>query len=136
MSIRVRIGAAEGRRIALAAQGFDRPRPTMATDVRHFRRAMSAIAVLQLDFVNVLMPAHFFMIWSRLGAYDRRRFEHYLYHSGEHIEQWAHEASVVATSDWPLLAHRRATFNQWKNSPLKKIAESKPLPRGHSGPRH
>ncbi len=82
---------------------------------------MSAITVLQLDFVNVLMPAHFFMIWSRLGAYDRSRFERYLYHSGEHIEQWAHEASVVAASDWPLLAHRRATFSQWKNSPLNKL---------------
>lgn len=84
---------------------------------------MSAIAVLQLDFVNVLMPAHFLMIWSRLGAYDRHRFERYLYHSGEHIEQWAHEASVVAASDWPLLAHRRATFSQWKNSPLDKLPD-------------
>ena len=107
----------------MAAQGFDRARPAKPTDVRHFRRAMRAIAVLQLDFVNVLLPAHFLMIWSRLGPYDRRRFERYLYDSGEHTEQWAHEASIVAASDWPLLAHRRRSFRPWKNSPLKNLAD-------------
>ncbi len=117
------MSAAKARRIALAAQGFDRARPTSATDVRHFRRALAAIAVLQLDFVNVLIPAHFLMIWSRLGAYDRERFEHFLYFSGEHTEQWAHEASVVAGSDWPLLEHRRQAFTQWKNSPLHKLKD-------------
>jgi uncharacterized protein YcaQ len=83
---------------------------------------MAAITVLQLDFVNVLLPAHFLMIWSRLGPYDRSRFEHFLYDSGEHIEQWAHEASIVASSDWPLLAHRRRQFQPWKNSPLNKMS--------------
>ena len=111
--------------MALAAQGFDRPRPDSPSDVRHFRRALHAIGVLQLDFVNVLVPAHFLMIWSRLGAYDRERFEHYLYHSGEYVEQWAHEASVVAASDWPLLAHRRAAFSPSKNSPLHKVPDSR-----------
>lgn len=119
------ISADEARRIALAAQGFDRARPQSQNDVRHFRRALSAITVLQLDFVNVLVPAHFLMIWSRLGAYDRERFEHYLYHSGEYVEQWAHEASVVAASDWPLLAHRRAAFSPSKNSPLHKVPDSR-----------
>ncbi len=108
----------------MAAQGFDRERPAKPTDIRHFRRVMSAIAVLQLDFVNVLLPAHFLMIWSRLGPYDRSRFEHYLYDSGEHTEQWAHEASIVASSDWPLLAHRRQTFRPWKNSPLKHLPDA------------
>jgi len=122
MSRRVRVTAAEARRIALAAQGFDRERPAVATDVRHFRRAMAAITVLQLDFVNVLIPAHFLMIWSRLGPYDRNRFERFLYDSGEHIEQWAHEASIVASSDWSLLANRRREFQQWKNSPLNKMS--------------
>jgi uncharacterized protein YcaQ len=124
MSRRVHISAAEARRIALAAQGFDRERPSRSPDVRHYRRAMAAIAVLQLDFVNVLVPAHFLMIYSRLGRYDRQQFERYLYDSGEHIEQWAHEASIVASSDWPLLSHRRSAFQQWKKSPLKKMPNS------------
>ena len=123
MTRRVRVTAAEARRIALAAQSFDRPRPENPTDIRHFRRAMAAISVLQLDFVNVLLPAHFLMIWSRLGPYDRKRFESFLYDSGEHTEQWAHEASIVASSDWPLLAHRRRDFQQWKNSPISKMSD-------------
>lgn len=125
MSRRVVISAAEARRIALAAQGFDRARPKAANDVRHFRRALAAIGVLQLDFVNVLIPAHFLMIWSRLGAYDRGHFEDFLYHSGEHIEQWAHEASVVSSHDWSLLAHRRREHQPWKSSPIRKMRNSK-----------
>ncbi len=121
MPRRRRLSASDARRIALAAQGFDRERPQNASDIRHFRRVMSSINVLQLDFVNVLMPAHFLMPFSRLGAYDRQRFEHHLYESGEYIEQWAHEASIVSSSDWPLLAHRRAQFRPWKNSPLTKM---------------
>jgi len=123
MSRRVSISRPEARRIALAAQGFDRKRPGKPSDVRHFRRVMAAIAVLQLDFVNVLVPAHFLMIWSRLGPYDRDRFEQFLYDSGEHTEQWAHEASVVSSSDWPLLAHRRRRYRLWKHNPLNRIAD-------------
>ncbi len=82
---------------------------------------MQGIRVLQLDFVNVLVPAHFLVIWSRLGAYDRARFERYLYGSREYTEQWAHEASVVHVSDWPLLAHRRDAWRPWKSDPLKGL---------------
>ena len=118
---RTRLSRAEARRIALAAQGFHRERPAAPDDLRHYRRAMHAIGVMQLDFVNVLVPAHFLMIWSRLGPFDRTRFERYLYHSREFTEQWAHEASVVRVSDWPLLAHRRAEWTPWKRDPLRTL---------------
>lgn len=108
----------EARRVALAAQGFDRQRPDAPSDARHFRRALGAVGVLQLDFVNVLIPAHFLVMWSRLGAYDRERFERFLYRSGEFTEQWAHEASVVRAGDWPLLAHRRREFRPPRNNPI------------------
>ena len=84
---------------------------------------LHAIRVLQLDFVNVLVPAHFLMIWSRLGAYDRQRFERFLYDSGEFTEQWAHEASVVRVSDWPLLEHRRRAWAPWKRNPLRTLQD-------------
>jgi uncharacterized protein YcaQ len=118
---RVSLSAGEARRIALAAQGFDRLRPSSPDDVRHYRRAMLAIRVLQLDFVNVLVPAHFLMVWSRLGRYDRARFERYLYDSREYTEQWAHEASVVHVGDWPLLEHRRRAWQPWKRDPLRGL---------------
>ncbi|MEJ2257334.1 MAG: crosslink repair DNA glycosylase YcaQ family protein, partial [Woeseiaceae bacterium] len=118
---RTNLSGSEARRIALAAQGFDRPRPAAPDDVRHYRRAMRAIGVLQLDFVNVLVPAHFLVLWSRLGSYDRARFERYLYDSREFTEQWAHEASVVRVSDWPLLEHRRRAWQPWQRNPLRTL---------------
>lgn len=120
---RTSLSAQEARRVALAAQGFDRQRPDTPTDTRHFRRALHAVGVLQLDFVNVLLPAHFLIMWSRLGPYDRARFEHYLYRSGEFTEQWAHEASVVRAGDWPLLGHRRRNYSPSKNNPINNLVD-------------
>ena len=118
---RTNISAAEARRVAFAAQGFDRARLDSPSDLRHFRRVLHAIGVLQLDFVNVLIPAHFLIVWSRLGPYDRARFERYLYDSREFTEQWAHEASVVRVGDWPLLEYRRRDWTPWKRNPLKTL---------------
>lgn len=114
----MRLSAAEARRAALAAQGLDRRRPGNLTDARHFARVMRSIRLLQLDFVNVLVPAHYLVMWSRLGAYDPQRFERFLYDSSRCTEQWAHEASVVPVDAWPLLAHRRAAWQPSKRNPL------------------
>lgn len=84
---------------------------------------MRSLGALQLDFVNVLLPAHFLVIWSRLGAYDRTRLEQFLYDSGEFTEQWAHEASIVPVSHWPLLEHRRENFRLGKNNPLRGVPD-------------
>ena len=118
---RTRLSISEARRIALAAQGFDRPRPDGTLDKRHYRRLFNTLGLLQLDYVNVLMPAHFLIPWSRLGAYNQKTFEHYLYQSGETTEQWAHEASIVPADAWPLLAHRRRAYQMHKRNPLRRI---------------
>ena len=120
---RTNISRSEARRIARAAQGFDRPRPAASRDIRHIRKAMKAIGVLQLDFVNVLLPAHFLILWSRLGAYDREHCERFLYDSREYTEQWAHEASLVHVDDWPLLEHRRQAWQPWKQNPLRTLPD-------------
>ena len=127
---RTSLSASEARRVALAAQGFDRARPAAPTDARHFRRALHAIGVLQLDFVNVLIPAHFLMLWSGLGDYDRKRFERFLYDSREFTEQWAHEASIVRVSDWPLLEYRRKAWRPWKSDPLSTLDNPEGYLRG------
>ena len=125
MKRRVRVSRAEARRIAFAAQGSDRPRPDGACTARHYRRVIDTMGLLQLDFVNVLMPAHYLMLWSRLGPYKRANFDRFVYGKGNSqgycTEQWAHEASIVPTSTWPLLSHRRATFTPWKNNPIMRL---------------
>ena len=101
------ISGVEARRIALAAQGFDRPRPKKDADIRHIRRAILQMGLLQLDFVNVLVPAHYLVLYSRLGGYDRNRLHDVVYKRREFTEQWAHEASIVPMESWPLLEYRR-----------------------------
>jgi uncharacterized protein YcaQ len=82
---------------------------------------MQTLGVLQLDYVNVLVPAHYLVVWSRLGTYDRKRFNRHVYGNGEYTEQWAHEASIVPTSAWPLLANRRAAYEPSRNNPIRKL---------------
>ena len=117
---RVKISRAEARRIALAAQGFARKRPE-SCDIRHIRRVINQLGLLQLDYVNVLIPAHYLVLYSRLGAYQRQRLNELVYQRKEFIEQWAHEASIVPVDAWPLLQHRRDAYQPFPDSPIMKL---------------
>jgi uncharacterized protein YcaQ len=98
----------EARRLALAAQGFDRKRPRRAT-VRHLRDTIRRLGLLQIDCVNVVCAAHYMAPFSRLGPYDRAAFDKLVYRSGEFAEHWAHEISIIPAETWPLLRYRRET---------------------------
>ena len=104
------ISLQRARRIALTALGFDRPRPAPGTrrDVRHLRRVLATLGVVQLDSVNVLARAHELPFWSRLGAHDRAARDAWLWRSREAFEGWAHVASIAPMELWPTFAHRRA----------------------------
>jgi uncharacterized protein len=104
--VTVQLSLAEARSTALAAQGFDRPRPARAT-IRDLARVIRRLALVQLDYVNVLVPSHYQVPFSRLGPYDRAALDRLVYGSGEFTEHWAHEASIVPTETWPLLRYRR-----------------------------
>lgn len=106
----------EARRIALAAQGFDRPRPRRAT-IGHVRDAVRRVAALQLDFVNALVPAHHLVIFSRVGAWDTKLLDTLVSEDREFTEQTAHEASLVPIEMWPLLRERMATMDR-RSRPL------------------
>ncbi|MEO8026158.1 MAG: crosslink repair DNA glycosylase YcaQ family protein, partial [Bryobacteraceae bacterium] len=102
------LSIAEARRIALAAQGFDRARPSRA-GLPQLRAVMQKLGVVQIDSVNVLAQAHYVVPYSRLGPYDRRDFERLVYERREFTEQWAHEAAIIPIATWPLLRHRMDT---------------------------
>ncbi len=118
---RKEISLPQARRIALAAQGFDQERPDKQVNAGHIRRVIDRLGLLQLDYVNVLVPAHYLVIFSRLGAYDMSRFHRLVYKGRAFTEQWAHEASIVPAALWPALEHRRQDYRPYPNSPIMKL---------------
>jgi uncharacterized protein YcaQ len=104
------ITLAEARRIALAAQGFGRPREDGAIGKRELRRTFEQLAVVQIDSVNVLARAHLLPAFSRLGRY-RTDDLHALSYGGRKralFEYWGHEASLLPVGLHPLFRWRMA----------------------------
>ncbi|HEX9761723.1 MAG TPA: crosslink repair DNA glycosylase YcaQ family protein [Acidimicrobiia bacterium] len=119
-----RITGDQARRYALAAQGMTEPRPKGKIDVRHYRRVIDRIGVVQLDSVNVFSRTHFMPFFSRLGPYDRGSLERWIWGSGEMFEYWAHMASVVPTPTHRLFRWRMEREKIWKV--FQEVLETKP----------
>lgn len=109
------LSADRARRIALTAMGFHRARPAPGArrDVRHLRRVLDTVDIVQLDSVNVLARAHELPFWSRLGPHDRTARDAWLWHSREAYEGSIHVASLTSVDVWPLLHHRRVAARPW-----------------------
>lgn len=100
------LSLADARRVAIRAQGFGLPRPSVVT-ARHLRREIVRMATLQIDSVNVFARSHYVPLFSRLGPYDPALLDEMLFARRAHyLEYWAHQASFIASSDWPLFAFR------------------------------
>lgn len=101
----------QARRIALAAQGLSKGRPTGPVSPRAVGRTFARLQLVQIDSVNVLSRSHYLPFFSRLGDYDRSILHRM---SGTHprrmMEYWAHEASYIRPGHYPdlLLWQKRA----------------------------
>lgn len=103
----------QARRYALAAQGLDRPPASWRIDVRHFRRVVGRIGLVQLDSVNVFNRTHYLPFFSRLGPYPREALDDWLWGSGEMFEYWGHEASLLPARDHHLWRWRMNGNRDW-----------------------
>jgi hypothetical protein len=106
------LSLAQARRIALAAQGFGRARPS-SVGTRQLSTVIDRLKVLQVDSVNVLTRAHYLPLFSRLGPYETTLLDRLRDGSGPRaragrtlVEYWAHEASLVPAATWPYLGFR------------------------------
>jgi uncharacterized protein YcaQ len=103
------------RDLLLAAQGLSRP-PRRAATPADVRAAIQRMGVLQIDTINVVARSPYFVLWSRLGAYEPRWLDDLLA-QGALFEFWAHEACFVPIEDYPL--YRRLMLERrkgWRGS--------------------
>ena len=114
----------QARRYALAAQGFTDQRPSGRIDVRHFRRVLHRVGLVQLDSVNVFSRAHYMPFFSRLGAYERAALDRWLWRSGEQFEYWGHEASLIPIDQYPLWRWRMEAPWSWNR--VERIKKEDP----------
>jgi uncharacterized protein len=75
---------------------------------RHLLATFKRIGMLQIDSVNVLMRAHYFPLFSRLGVYPAKLLDDASYSpKGRHFfEYWGHEACLLPLEVFPLLRWR------------------------------
>ncbi len=131
------LSAEQARRLALAAQGFGRARPSGRVDARHLRRAIDDVGLLQLDSVNVFCRSHYMPLFSRLGSYPQQALDRLAWHENgdgttrrarrrDLIEYWGHEASLLPVELQPLLRWRmaRADSLAWKG--VRRVAAEQP----------
>ncbi len=133
----IELSAAQARRAAIAAQGLARARPRGRVDVRHLRRALDALGIVQLDSVNVFSRSHYMPLFSRLGPYPRETLDELTVHQDgqaarasaerrELFEYWGHEASLIPVDMQPLMRWRMARADDLAWGGVARIARDEP----------
>ena len=91
------------------------------------QRVVDTVGVVQIDSVNVVVRSQYLPFFSRLGPYDRRLVDRARDVAPRRVvEYWAHEASLVPPSTWPLLDFRmrRAREDAWGG--MRRVARDHP----------
>ncbi|MFC7527119.1 winged helix-turn-helix domain-containing protein [Actinoplanes sp. GCM10030250] len=127
MAVPDALSVSQARRITLAAQGFTDPKPGGATDLRHLRRVLRRLHLIQMDSVNVLQRAHFMPLYSRLGPYPAGLLERAAYRRPRELfEFWGHEASLIRAELQPLFRWRMARAHDLAWGNMRQIVAEQP----------
>jgi uncharacterized protein YcaQ len=106
------VSAAQARRIALAAQGFGRPRPA-SVGTRQLNGLLDRLKLLQIDSVNVFERSHYLPVFARLGSYDKALLDKLTFTKrGPYLEYWAHVAALIPVETWPLMRWRMEFYRE------------------------
>lgn len=112
------LSGVQARRIALAAQGFGRPREAKP-GTRQLNLTLQRLGLLQLDSVNVFERSHYLPVFSRLGAYDKAELDALTFgRKAKYTEYWAHVAALIPLSTWPLWRWKMQQYREtWLADP-------------------
>ncbi|MEV6346072.1 crosslink repair DNA glycosylase YcaQ family protein [Actinoplanes sp. NPDC051851] len=121
------LSVVQARRVTLAAQGFNDAKPGGAADLRHLRRVLRRLHLIQMDSVNVLQRAHFMPLYSRLGPYEPALLERAAYRKPRELfEFWGHEASLIRADLQPLFRWRMARAAEFAWGNMRRIVAEQP----------
>lgn len=121
-----RLNLSAARRVALAAQGFGKPRPTTVTG-RHVAATIDRVAQFQIDSISVAVRAHQMPLFSRLGPYDRTLLLRAAERAPRRLfEYWGHAASLIDVGLQPALRPRMANVRDHAWRSMVRIAAERP----------
>lgn len=103
------ISLKQARRLALAAQGFNRKAISGPVKARHVTQLIERLGVVQIDSINALVRSHYLPLFSRLGNYPQDLLDQAAWSQGRQralFEYWGHEASLLPMALYPLLRWR------------------------------
>jgi uncharacterized protein YcaQ len=127
------LSPAQARRVALAAQGFARPKPP-TVGPRQLNSLVSSLGLLQLDSVNVFERSHYLPVFARLGPYDKDELDRLTFRGAgpraRYFEYWAHEAALLPVESLPLFRWRMESYRaraaddpaSWSNANPRMLA--------------
>lgn len=111
------LSIADARKLAVAAQGFDTPRPQTKATQRQVDAIIARLGVLQIDSVNVLVRSQELPLFARLGNHNRNAIPKAT-EAKKIFEYWGHEAAHLPVSlhplfRWKMNAARTGKVTHW-----------------------